>query len=225
MPWAKLTFAQRTKVRNLLEQWIAQDIPGFEVLEKKQSLWMKILSKVLFFTPNFMDRFVTTFYPKVYIPSRDRWETNNYYSTTILLHEYVHLSDRQRLGLLFNFLYLSPQILAVFALLYPVSPWFLLFLLAALPIPSLGRTWAEIRGYRMSIATHYWLTGDKYNIDFVVNQFVSSNYYWMFPFKGWIKDFFEREYEKIKREELSPELTKMKNLLTSYTHSVYNNLI
>ena len=224
MNWASLTFAERAKVRGLLEEYISQQIQGFEIIEKNQSLWMKFLSKLLFFTPDFMDRFITAIYPKVYIPSLQKWEANNYYSTEILCHEYVHLSDRKRYGLLFNFLYLTPQLLAIVALLYPLSPWFLLFLVCLLPLPSPGRAWAELRGYRMSMAVRYWLTGDKIDIDFIVQQFTGRNYYWMLPAKKWVENWFQTEYGKIINDELTPELREVKNLLTAYSFSVYNNL-
>ena len=225
MSWSQLTFSQQSKVRFLLEEYVREKIPGFAIVEKSDSRWMKFLSKVLFFTPDFMTRFTTTFYPKVYIPSRLRWEANNFFSIITLTHEYVHLSDRKRLNLLFNFLYVSPQILAVFALLYPINIWFLLFSLCLLPIPSLGRAWAEFRGYRMSMATYYWLCGERYSTEFMVHQFVSSNYYWMFPFRGILKRIFNREFNKIVEEDLSPELREVKNLLTTSLVSVYNNLV
>lgn len=225
MTWAQLTFSQQAKVRILLEEHIRGKIPGFEVVEKSESLWMKLLSKVLFFTPDFMTRFTTTFYPKVYIPSRLHWEANNFFSIITLAHEYVHLADRKRLSFLFNFLYVSPQIFAVFALLCSINIWCLLFLLFLLPIPSVGRAWAEFRGYRMSMAVYYWLSGERYSTEFMVHQFISSNYYWMFPFRRILERAFDREFEKITKDDLSPELREIKNLLTVSLLSVYNNFV
>ena len=225
MSWGQLTFSQRTKVRLLLEEHVREKIPGFKIVEKSESLWMKILSKILFFTPDFMGRFVTTFYPKVYVPSKLRWESNNFSSIITLTHEYVHLFDRKRLKLLFNFLYLSPQVFVVFALLYPINPWCLLFLLCLLPIPSPGRAWGEFRGYRMSMATYYWLSGERYNAQFMAHQFTSSNYYWMFPFESFLKGAFDREYKKIVADDLSPELREIKNVLTASIGAVYNKLV
>lgn len=225
MQWHSLSASQKNDLRLLLERYVQASIPGFAVEEKQRSLWMRVLSRLLFFNPDFMSRYTTTLYPKIYVPSLDRWKVNNFFSIITLAHEYVHLRDRQRLSLLFNVLYLSPQVFAVLALLYPVSPWFLLFLLCLLPIPSLGRAWAEFRGYRMSMAMKYWLTGEQYNIPFIVYQFTSSNYYWMFPFGSIIEELFEREYQKIKKDDLAPELREFKNVLTSSMASVYNNLV
>jgi len=225
MLWQQLTFSQQSKVRILLEEYVCEKIPGFEIIEKSQSFWMKILSKILFFTPYFMKRFVTTFYPKIYIPSKLRWEANSFFSIITLAHEYVHLSDRKRWHLFFNFIYLTPQAFVIFALLYPISPWFLLFLVCLLPLPSFGRAWAEFRGYRMSVAIHYWLSGERYSLKHVSHQFVSPNYYWMFPFERIVERIFNREFEKIVADDLSSELREVKNVLTTSLLSVYNNLV
>ena len=223
MNWPELSFGQRIEVRKLLENHIEKNIPGFEVLEKKQSLWMFLLSKILFFVPGFMTRFTTTFYPKVYVPSRDKWDTDPSRAIITLAHEYVHLRDRKRLGLFFNFLYMTPQILAVFALLYPYNNWFLLFLICLLPLPSFGRAWAEYRGYRMSMAVFYWIYGIQYNIEHIVYQFTSSNYYWMFPFRSYIRNKFAKQYEKIRQDTLSSEMREIKYVLTKAAETVYNN--
>jgi len=223
--WDKLDFEQRTLTRLYLENHIYQNIPGFEIREKRRSLWMKILSKLLFFVPNFMDRFVTTFYPVVYIPSKYRWKSDNLSSIVTMAHEYVHLSDRKRLSLFFNFLYLTPQVFALFALLCPYSNWFLLFLICLLPLPSLGRAWAEFRGYRMSMAGYYWLSGECYNIEHLIRQFVSRNYYWMFPFRTLVKKQFEKQFKLIQQDELTPELKEIKNVLTLAQLFAYNGYL
>ena len=207
--------SQPTTVRLYLENYVKENIPGFEIREKRSSPWMIFLSKVLFFVPGFMTKFITTFYPKVYVPDRQRWEAGGFHSVATLAHEYVHLSDRKRMNLIFNFFYLTPQIFVVFALLFPYSNWFLLFLFCLLPLPSPGRAWAEFRGYRMTIAVYYWLTGGKYDIEHVVHQFVSSNYYWMFPFGGFIREHFEKAFKDIQQDKLTSELREVKNILTA----------
>ena len=117
------------------------------------------------------------------------------------------------MGLVFNFLYASPQCFAPFALLAFWNLWFLLFLLCALPIPSPGRAWAEIRGYRMTMAVYYWLSGQKVDIKWMVEQFVGPSYYFMWPFRKWLMKRFNKEFEKIKNNELAPELIIIKNIL------------
>lgn len=180
---------------------ISSQIPKFEIIQKSKSLFMKFLNIFLgLFNKTFMTDFTTTIYPKIYIPiGFEQWTSK----TEILAHEYIHLSDRKKLGILFNLIYLSPQIFSLLALLSFWNLWFLLFLLFLLPIPSIGRTILEYRGYVCSIAVYYWLFGKKYDIDFIVDQFTSSNYYFMFPFKSYLTKKFEQEYKKIIQNEYS----------------------
>ena len=194
------------KIRHDLEDFIKINIPGSEIRSKKQSTMMKILSKLMFFNKRFMTGYVTTWYPHIYVPKLPWRVHNDAPAIATLAHEWVHLYDRKRLGWLFNFLYIMPQCFFIFGLLAFWSPWFLLFFLFLLPIPSPGRAWAEFRGYRMSIAVYYWLSGQKVDLKWIVDQFVSSNYYFMWPFRGYLMKKFQKEFEKIKNNELSTEL-------------------
>ena len=214
MNWHQLSDSQQAGVRKALEKHVSEKIPGFAVVEKANSQVMRFFDNVLFFVPGFMTSFITTYYPKVYVPSLHRWNLNHMATISILAHEYVHLSDRKKMGLLFNLAYLSPQVLAVFALLTPLNPWFLFCLLFLAPIPSPGRTWAEIRGYRMTIAVYYWLSAGRYNLDYTTDHFVGPSYYWMWPFRKYIKKRLEIEYQKIKDNDLSQELLEVKKVLT-----------
>ena len=116
--------------------------------------------------------------------------------------------------MVFNLLYLSPQIfslLSINALFY--SNWFLLFLLFLLPVPSPGRAWLEFRGYKMSMAVWYWTTGITPDINFVVKQFTNSSYYWMWPFKRSLERKLQREIANLKEGNISGELLKVRNIL------------
>jgi len=202
-----------SKIRENVENFIKKDISGFEVRSKEDSWMMKIAGKLMFFNKSFMTHYITTSYPYIYVPKLPWKKEGHLSAVTVLAHEWVHLHDRKRMGLLFNFLYAAPQILAPFALFAFVNPWFLLFLLFFLPIPSPGRAWAEFRGYRMTIAAYYWLSGTKINIKWVVDQFTTSNYYFMWPFQGWLIKKFNKEFEKIEKGELSPELKIMHDVI------------
>ena len=90
---------------------------------------MKFLSCFLFFNKKFMTNYVTTSYPKVYVPELPWKPSNHVGAIATLAHEYVHLSDRKRMGWLFNLLYITPQALFVFGILSFYSLWFLLFFL------------------------------------------------------------------------------------------------
>lgn len=214
MEWRQLSNEQRVDVRKALEKHVEESITGFNVIEKSSSRVMRFFSFVLFFVPGFMTNFVTTFYPKVYVPSKERWEANHSNTVMLLAHEYVHLRDRKRLGPLFNFIYLSPQVLVLLALLAPLNLWFLFSLFFLLPLPSPGRMWAELRGYRMTIAVYYWMTGVEYNLGYIANHFTGQNYYWMWPFRSHIENLLEKEYNKIKNDDLAPELREVKEVLT-----------
>ena len=167
---------------------------------------MNFLSKLLFFNKRFMTGFVTTWYPHIYVPKLP-WRENNHTSAmATLAHEWVHLNDRKRLGWIFNFLYMMPQCFFIFGLLGIWNPWFLLFFLFLLPIPSPGRAWAEFRGYKMTIAVYYWLSGQKIDLKWITDQFMNSNYYFMWPFRGYLMKKFQKEFEKIKNNDLDRDL-------------------
>ena len=201
--------------REKLVNFIKLNIQEFEIKSKKDSWYMKTLGYLMFFNKRFMTAYVTTLYPKVYVPKLP-WKENNHVSAiATLAHEWVHLHDRQRMGWFFNFLYIMPQCFFVFGLLAFWNPWFLLFFLFLLPVPSPGRAWAEFRGYRMTIAVYYWLSGQKVDLKWIVDQFVSSNYYFMWPFRSYLMKKFQKEFEKIKKDKLTTELMIIKAVLKS----------
>jgi len=200
------------KKENLLSE-MSRDIPGFELRSKQNHLLWDFLSKVMFWNPEIATSFITTLYPKVWVPTANWGQKNLGLALEVLAHEYVHLRDRKRLGPLFNLLYLAPQLFALTALLSFWNPWFLCALGFLLPWPSPGRAWLEFRGYRMSMAVHYWLYGECLDIGWIVNQFVGANYYWMFPFRDLLYRRFEREFEKIQKEHLTSELKDVKSIL------------
>ena len=201
--------------RERLTKHFQKQIPGFEILSKKESLLIKIVSKVLFFNKKFLTNYVTTLYPKVYVPELPWREKDHVAAMATLAHEYVHLKDRKRMWLFFNFLYLFPQNLALFSLLGVFSPWWYLCLLFLLPIPSPTRAWLEFRGYRMTLAVWAHFLQDKLDTGNFVNSIVDRNfagsaYYWMFPFKRYmIKKF----YTYHDRRRSIPEIQEVLNIL------------
>ncbi len=214
MNWHALPAAEQFFLRRKLEKHIRFKIPGFRIKDKKKSHLMKVLGWLLFFNKRFLDNYITTLYPEIYVPEVPYRPYNHLHAISVFAHEYVHLSDRKKMGWLFNFIYLSPQILAVVGLLgFIFSPWYFLFFLFILPWPSPGRAWAEVRGYRMSMAVQYWLN-PEINIELLIEryvyQFTSSNYYWMMPFGDLMRRIFAKELDKIKKDELSSELEEIK---------------
>jgi len=189
--------------RERLTKHFQEQIPGFEILSKKESPLLRVLSKLLFFNKKFLTGYVTTLYPKVYVPELPWRAKDHVAAMATLAHEYVHLKDRKRMWLFFNFLYLFPQNLAPFALLgaFGNSPLWYLFLLFLLPIPSPTRAWLEFRGYRMTLAVWAHFLQDKLDTGRFVNSivdrnFASSAYYWMFPFKRYLIKKFYAHHDK-----------------------------
>jgi hypothetical protein len=181
-----------------LQAVIAKRIPGFEVGYKSESFISKLIAALVWiFNQRYMSSYTTTRYPSIFFPNRNFVEKDWRRAWKILAHEYVHLSDRLTQGLWFNVRYLSPQILAVFAVVAVATTWLGPFgllgltpLLAALPWPSPSRKNIELRGYMMSMAVNYWRYGSVRGatVEEIAKQFASSGYYFMWPFKQSILD-------------------------------------
>ena len=62
----------------------------------------------------------------------------------------------------------------------------------------------------MNIAYKYWTKNKKYDMMVIIKQFVGTDHYYMAPFKKSLKKWFNEEYEKIKNDQLSPELAMVK---------------
>ena len=169
------------------------EIPGFRIRFKDKSKWMKLLNIFArLFNKDFMSRYTTTTGRTVYFPTKEKLLSRQGTYAQVLAHELVHLVEREKEGMVQNFLrYAFPQVLAVFALLAIGAIWnswfllALLFLLALAPLPAPGRRDIELRGYSMSMAVAFWTTGhitDR-DFEFYARQFTSSAYYFMWPFK------------------------------------------
>ena len=197
-----------------LVEYVKDEISGFEIRSKKGSRLMKLLSVVLFFNKSFLTNYITTIYPRIYVPLLP-WNPKRPISRiSTLAHEYVHLRDRKRLGWLFNILYLSPQIFALLAFGAFWNLWWLLALGFLLPLPSPGRAWLEYRGYRMTAAVNWWLTGNRVNTVWLERQFTGSAYYWMCPFSRFIENRILNAIENIESgENLPPEILEIKLVL------------
>ena len=63
--------------------------------------------------------------------------------------------------------------------------WLLSSMVLLAPLPAIGRTWAELRGYGASITFELEIFG-RARVDSKVAQFTGPAYYWMWPFPGWV---------------------------------------
>lgn len=173
-----------------------ENLPGFEIKYKNESSFMEKLGKVLFFNKSFMSQYTTTIGTTIYFPNREEVEAKPEDYLYILAHECVHAWDAHNRPALFPLAYLFPQLLALLSLgafFAFISSWFLLFLLFLIflaPIPSPGRTWAEIRGYGMTCKIKKWMEGhvDEKYVDHITESFAGPAYYYMCPFKNYVKN-------------------------------------
>lgn len=161
---------------------IASEIPNFDVVPKSESRLQRIVGKLMFFNRDYMTRFTTTLYPKVYLGADSVGRDDRAFAA-LLAHEFVHLYDQKRSLIGFPVSYLFPQVLALGAVGAFWHLWCLAFLLALLPLPAYWRMKAELRGYAMNCAMQFWLSGyiDPDYKKFVVSQFTGWNYYRMWP--------------------------------------------
>jgi len=172
----------------------AKAIINFDIKYKDESKFMKLLGMILFFNKNFSKSYLTTINNTIYLPNKQWLESKPISSISTILHELVHVSDKNKYGfLLFTFAYLFPQILLILSIPLIIISWkfIIISLFLISPIPALGRAYLEYRAYCMTIYVLYVLTKQYgLNVDFstlksnIVNQFTSSSYYFMFPFKN-----------------------------------------
>ncbi len=174
-----------------LSALIKTKVPSFQNKTKDKSfLFQKILGPVVkLFNKEFLTDYITTLGATVYWPNEASMESD--WAWKVLAHEYVHILDNKRNPIGFFTKYGLPQLLAILALGALGAFWSLWclvclgFLLCLLPLPSMGRTWAEMRGYTMSMATDEWSGWevDDVTIEWITGQFTSMAYYRMNPNK------------------------------------------
>src|SRR3972149_5456838 len=191
---------------------LQKKMPGFNVAYKDESLLMRLIGFLMFFNSSFMTKFVTTISKTVYFPNRQELESRKdpgFIAT--LAHEFVHACDSDRLSFgLFSFLYLFPQILSPFMLLFMFWHWWLgllLFIVFLSPLPAPWRMHYEARGYTMSLFMQNELMKQNgvslerrreyllQSIEGFDIQFTSVNYYFMWPFG--VKKRLTENLEKI----------------------------
>ncbi len=183
---------------NKIVEELSKDVP-IKVLYKTDSKLMKLISFFLFFNKGFMDLYITTIGNTVYYPSREYIKEHPTDASIVMAHEYVHMMDNKRLGPVYPFLYLFPQVLgllsllSVFAFITPVALFFLPFALCFSPLPAPGRKYLEVRGYKMTLYFLYLLLKEHNKTEEDIREqlhdaakmlseyFTNSAYYFMWP--------------------------------------------
>jgi len=174
---------------------IAKSVPGFEIRYKDESWSSKVIAVLVWiFNREYMTRFTTTRYPRVYFPSREYVEASPMTATKILMHEFVHLWDRKQMGWWFSIGYMLPQALALVFIVGAITcaiwqPWWVAVISAAcgvlclLPLPAYWRMKFEMRGYTMNMLVNFYRYGfvRESTVEWITKQFTGSAYYFMWP--------------------------------------------
>lgn len=197
---------------------LGQEKYSIEVKFKDKSLLMKILGMILFFNPKFMKSYITTLGNTIYFPSETWLSENKDSAASVMAHELVHVIDSKEVGLvIFSYTYLFPQVLVLLSFFaIGGSNLWLLFLLFLLPIPSPIRTYWELRGYAMSDAIRYKITGEFLPYEFIEKQFLTSAYFWMWPFQKNLRIRIDRNRELISRGNLSLKIDAADEILSCF---------
>lgn len=189
-------------------------VPGFEVRYKDKSKLQKLIGWILHpFNDSYMTDYITTFYPYVYWPDKESVEENKYHAFETLSHEFVHLMDTKKHPVWFRFSYMFPQILGLilpFVSLFAIwfSNWWLLWIASiifcVLPLPAYWRMKWEMRGFAMTMAVDIWARGkvSEASKEWIVEQFISGFYFWMWPFRKNVEKRLNEIEKKIHNGEI-----------------------
>jgi hypothetical protein len=183
------------KKREKLELWMSKN--GYTVKVKQDIWWMWVLKYILFFTPGFMTRYISTIGKTVYFPQELLEDDWNF--VLVMPHELRHAKDFEKYTFVGMGLgYLFPQILSLFAFLAFYHLGFLAFLVFLFPIPSYGRAFFEARAFGVTLLTRRILwSGETPSIredipPYIMKAFTGSAYYWMWPFtesvERWLRE-------------------------------------
>lgn len=181
-----------------------KSFPSLQIAFKDTSPLMRILGTILFFTPGFMTKYITTIYPTIYFPNQAY--INNtadpISASVVLLHEITHCHDAKSINpLLFGILYLSPLALIIPSSFLFLISWKLalpIIILFASPVPAYFRYLFEKRAYMVSIYANNaickkygWTPNFVDQEANIIEQFTTSAYYYMWPFSKSLTDDFD----------------------------------
>ena len=163
---------------------------GFRVREKKDSWWMRMIGRLMFWNDGFMEC-LTRSGRTVYLPELG-------VDIGSMGHELRHAVDGFRnTNLMVGRMYYFPQWIGLLSLLSLVAIWggggwlwWLVCLVCLLPIPSPGRMMMERRGYLVSLLVLSWQHGSTIalsKVDEVLDLLSGKEYYWAWPFRKGLK--------------------------------------
>jgi hypothetical protein len=165
-----------------------REFPTFDIRRKVDSWFMQFISdflRVITFgrMTSFMENFITTIGYTVYVPESwaDLPDSQKY---VILRHERVHMRQREKYGALwFTFLYLF----------FPLPAYVAYF-----------RMKFECEAYAESMKATVVAYGDHAPMmlkapafkTMMVNHFTSAEYFWMWPHRAQIEEWFDEAVEE-----------------------------
>ncbi len=157
---------------------VKAEFPSFSIAKKSGSWWLSLVGKVL--GQQFMTSYVTTIMDTVYVPDDfDTWSDAG--KCAILRHERVHMRQAARLTYpVFAFLYM-----------FVFLPLGLAYLRARFEMEAYTESLQAFKDYGMdysSDARKQWL----------LTQFVTSAYGWMWPFPGTVGGWFDSAVASLK---------------------------
>jgi len=189
---------------------------------KDESRFMRFLGVMLLFNPKFMTSYTTVIGNTVYFPSKKWMHENESSAAAVLCHELVHVDDGKRVGkLTFALSYLFPQLLALFALSsFVIGPWGLLFLVFLGPWPAPFRAFWELRGYLMTDMVRMRQTGKYSRLEWIIGQFTSGTYYFMWQFPKHLEEEIENNRELIENFDMSIDIPPAADILSAAFESI-----
>jgi len=173
----------------MLDQLIADiksEFPDFKIVYKADSGFMKAINVFLLIVTfgqmkAFMADYTTTIGHTVYVPSGwDSWAEQS--RVIILRHERVHMRQQKKYSRpVFTFLYLIP-----------IFPVFLAYWRARLELEAYTETiqaTVDLHGTAMVLSHDF---KNK-----LINQFTTSAYGWMWPFKGTVTKWIDQAVDQV----------------------------
>lgn len=172
--------------QNLLKE-TKKEFPNFEILQKRESNLMTAIDVFLKIITlgnlrTFMSGFITTIGQKVYVPRGwDLYPPSS--KAKIIRHEKIHMKQAEKYGrLLFSLLYIF--------LPFPVGVAYF-------------RKKFEQEAYEESLKALYEYNGEKSLTPKLrqetIDHFTTAQYFWMWPWKKDIEEWYDSVVEKIKK--------------------------
>lgn len=192
-------------------EYLKQYVVGIKLVNKRDSLLMRVLGFFCFFNKRFMTHTTTALGKTIYIPSET---PHDLALMRIIAHEYVHLRDFQRQGTICVLIqYCRPQLGALFSLLSLGAFWSPLWLISLasllflLPGNAPHRIDIERRAYGMTLLFNLWISGSvsPTQIQSTVDTLHGPIYYWPGGTPILNRTYFECIIESAKHGVLPPD--------------------